>query len=316
MKKWIVWLCVILPFIKGHSQELETLVTDGKDSLMVFHERIPSEIADTLAGVSFQKPVQKLYELRQGLLVVFDDQQRRVLSGADSIVLTLNEQVFKFTSIEDILIKHAGPGQIFSLTLQAYSGGELIPFPANTDGALKLTFLDALPETPYFTDDRIVFGILFLVLAAIFYTSALQNNRFWKRFYTIIPALFLCYFIPALLTTFDVISSEHSKLYPMARDYLLPASLILMTLSIDLKGLVNLGPKSLIMFLTGTVGIIIGGVASVGCFRFLVPKPWVERVTKLLGADWQHWQVVGLEEVQTRQQCLRSISTKSHCMEQ
>lgn len=272
MKKWIVWLCVILPFIKGHSQELETLVTDGKDSLMVFHERIPSEIADTLAGVSFQKPVQKLYELRQGLLVVFDDQQRRVLSGADSIVLTLNEQVFKFTSIEDILIKHAGPGQIFSLTLQAYSGGELIPFPANTDGALKLTFLDALPETPYFTDDRIVFGILFLVLAAIFYTSALQNNRFWKRFYTIIPALFLCYFIPALLTTFDVISSEHSKLYPMARDYLLPASLILMTLSIDLKGLVNLGPKSLIMFLTGTVGIIIGGVASVWLFSIFSPE--------------------------------------------
>jgi uncharacterized membrane protein len=58
----------------------------------------------------------------------------------------------------------------------------------------------------------------------------------------------------------------------MARDYLLPASLILMTLSIDLKGLINLGPKSLIMFVTGTVGIIIGGVGAVWIFSLFSPE--------------------------------------------
>ena len=45
----------------------------------------------------------------------------------------------------------------------------------------------------------------------------------------------------------------------MASRYLLPAALILLTLSIDLKGVIGLGPKALIMFFTGTVGIMIGG---------------------------------------------------------
>lgn len=49
----------------------------------------------------------------------------------------------------------------------------------------------------------------------------------------------------------------------MASRYLLPAALVLMTLSIDLKAVFNLGPKALIMFLTGTVGIVIGGPIAI-----------------------------------------------------
>lgn len=51
----------------------------------------------------------------------------------------------------------------------------------------------------------------------------------------------------------------HSQLYFMASRYLLPASLLLLCLGIDLKGLINLGPKALIMFGAATLGIIIGG---------------------------------------------------------
>lgn len=53
--------------------------------------------------------------------------------------------------------------------------------------------------------------------------------------------------------------TQHSQLYYVASRYLLPASLILLCLSIDLKAVLNLGPKALIMFFTATVGIIIGG---------------------------------------------------------
>jgi uncharacterized membrane protein len=272
MKKWLFSLCVFIPLINGYSQQIDSLLTDGKDSVIVFYERIPAEIADTLATVSFQLSDHQLLENRKGILVVFDDAQRRILNRADRIVLTINEQSFVLDSIEDILIKNSGPGQVFSMNIEAFKQDELLVFPGTTNGTLKITYLEELPDEPVFKDDRIVFGILFLVLAAIFYTSSLQSSAFWKRFYTIIPALFLCYFIPALLTTFDVISSEHSKLYPMARDYLLPASLILMTLSIDLKGLINLGPKSVIMFLTGTAGIIVGGVASVWLFSLFSPE--------------------------------------------
>ena len=116
------------------------------------------------------------------------------------------------------------------------------------------------PNAPFFTDDRIVFGILMGVLALIFYTASLKG---WKKFYTFIPALFLCYFLPAVLTTTGIISAEYSGLYTMAKYYALPAALILMTLSIDIPGILKLGPKALIMFATATVGIILGGPLAI-----------------------------------------------------
>ncbi|NBB88232.1 MAG: DUF819 family protein, partial [Bacteroidetes bacterium] len=51
---------------------------------------------------------------------------------------------------------------------------------------------------PFFTNDAIVLGLLILVLTLIFYTARLKTN-FWKTFYTYIPALLLCYFLPAFL---------------------------------------------------------------------------------------------------------------------
>lgn len=112
---------------------------------------------------------------------------------------------------------------------------------------------------PYFTNDAIVFGLLSIVLALVFYTSSLDTPG-WKKFYRYVPALLLCYFLPALLYwPLGLISGEGSNLYFVASRYLLPASLILLCLSIDLKGIANLGPKAIIMFLTATTGIILGG---------------------------------------------------------
>ena len=51
---------------------------------------------------------------------------------------------------------------------------------------------------PWFTNDAVVFGILICTLAAIFYTSH-SEAPFWKKFYTYVPALLLCYFVPALM---------------------------------------------------------------------------------------------------------------------
>ncbi|MDX2361915.1 MAG: DUF819 family protein [Crocinitomicaceae bacterium] len=126
-------------------------------------------------------------------------------------------------------------------------------------------------ERPTFVSDKIVFGLLAIVLALIFYTSQKQS-RFWKTFYMIVPALLLCYLIPAVLDFFGLISKEYSNLYPMARDYLLPAALILMTLGIDFKGILNLGPKAIIMFLTATVGIIIGGPIAILVYSLIDPS--------------------------------------------
>lgn len=157
---------------------------------------------------------------------------------------------------------------------------------------------------PFFTNDAVVLGLLLAVLAGIFYTSHLDQPG-WKKFYTYVPALLLCYFIPALLHwplgliaahwyDYDLIDflqknghavpdlsmsyseleqyfkdqnlekatngfKHHSQLYFVASRFLLPASLVLLCLGIDFKGLKDLGPKALIMFFAATVGIVIGG---------------------------------------------------------
>lgn len=109
-----------------------------------------------------------------------------------------------------------------------------------------------------FTDDKIVFGLLMLCLAVVFYTSNLKGGA-WEKFYKYVPALLMCYLLPAFLNSTGIISAKETETYNVAKNYLLPASLILMTLSIDLKAIVKLGGKSLIMFFTATAGIILGG---------------------------------------------------------
>lgn len=95
---------------------------------------------------------------------------------------------------------------------------------------------------PFISNDAVVFGLLMIVLFLIFKSTELNTL---KTFYKYVPALLLCYFIPATLNSFGIISSEESNLYFIASRYLLPASLVLLCLSIDLKGILKLGPKAL-----------------------------------------------------------------------
>jgi uncharacterized membrane protein len=117
-------------------------------------------------------------------------------------------------------------------------------------------------NTPLFTNDAIVFGILVSILAFVFTTSK-SENPFWKKFYKYIPTLLLCYFIPSIFNSFGIISGEESNLYFVASRYLLPTSLVLLTISIDLPEIKKLGPKAIIMFLTATAGIILGGPLAI-----------------------------------------------------
>lgn len=129
--------------------------------------------------------------------------------------------------------------------------------------------------SPFITNDAVIFGLLMLLLGFVFYTSG-QKMGFWHRFYKIVPSLLMAYMLPALLTSLGFFAPEwttvtisgeeiqhSSKLYFVASRYLLPAALVLMTLSVDLKAVFKLGYKALVMFFAGTVGIIIGGPLAV-----------------------------------------------------
>ncbi len=124
--------------------------------------------------------------------------------------------------------------------------------------------------TPLITNDAIVLGILIGILVLVFRTSRSQQP-FLVKFYKYVPTLLLCYFLPSLLNSMGIISGENSKLYFVASRYLLPTSLVLLTISIDLKEVMRLGPKALIMFFTGTIGIIVGGPLAILMVSFFAP---------------------------------------------
>ena len=120
------------------------------------------------------------------------------------------------------------------------------------------------------TSDAVIFGLLAATLGAIFWTTESQSP-FWTKFYRYVPALVLCYFLPALYSTSGIIDASGSALYPIATRYLLPATLILLTLSIDFPAIAKLGPKAVVIFLTGTIGIMIGGPFSLWLWGYLSP---------------------------------------------
>ncbi len=122
--------------------------------------------------------------------------------------------------------------------------------------------------TALITNDAVVLGLLMATLAVVFHTSRLPK---FAKFYRIVPSLLLCYFLPALLNSAGIIDGESSSLYFVASRYLLPASLVLLCLSIDLKGIWNLGPKALIMFFTATIGIVIGGPVALKLVSYMEP---------------------------------------------
>ncbi|MEM7782418.1 MAG: DUF819 family protein [Planctomycetota bacterium] len=109
-----------------------------------------------------------------------------------------------------------------------------------------------------------------LMLGFIFWTSSSQI-KFFKQFYKFVPMLLVCYFLPSLLTFFHIVDHKNSELYFVATRYLLPATLVFLTLSIDLQAIFRLGPKALIMFLTGTVGVVLGGPIAVLIVSLISP---------------------------------------------
>lgn len=128
-----------------------------------------------------------------------------------------------------------------------------------------------MENTALITNDAVVLGLLVAILALVFHTAS-SEKPFWRKFYTYVPSILLCYFIPSLFNSAGIISGEFSGLYKMASRYLLPVALVMLTLSIDLKGIMRLGPKAASMFFTGTLGIVIGGPLAILIVSAFAPE--------------------------------------------
>ncbi|PZE15782.1 hypothetical protein DNU06_16515 [Putridiphycobacter roseus] len=196
---------------------------------------------DQIGGVLYQDEVQNF-------VIDFDNYRNYSLSVNDSIYPTLSNGL--------VLIKD------FQL------GEHSIALVKTGEKTIKKKF-KYNRTAPLITNDAVVFGLLFLVLVLIFRTAEMP---IFKKFYGIVPALLLCYFIPAILNSLNIISSDISNLYFVASRYLLPASLILLCLSIDIQGIKRLGGKAVIMFFAATIGIIIGGPIALYLVSLAAPE--------------------------------------------
>lgn len=124
---------------------------------------------------------------------------------------------------------------------------------------------------PLITNDAVIFGILMAILAIVQYTASLENKGL-QKFYSVIPPLLLCYFIPGLLNSFNIFSAELSGIYSVSSNYLLPACLVLFILNLDLKELWGMRKNAGIMFLAGMTGIVLGGPIAVWIVSLFNPS--------------------------------------------
>ncbi|MEE4244760.1 MAG: DUF819 family protein [Kangiellaceae bacterium] len=129
------------------------------------------------------------------------------------------------------------------------------------------------------TSDGVMMGILAICLGLVFHTSQ-SKHPFWQKFYHYVPALLMCYLLPAILNTTGVINGSDNDIYYVISRFLLPAALVLFILSVDIKKIIALGPKALIMFLAGTLGIVIGGPVAL-----YFGAPVATYVAELFGAS-------------------------------
>jgi uncharacterized membrane protein len=115
-------------------------------------------------------------------------------------------------------------------------------------------------------DPLLVLAYLAAVVALVF---QLERRPALQPLFDRLPALVWTYFIPMLSTTAGILPGD-SPVYRALARYLLPASLVLLLLSSELKAIARLGRTALVVMVMGMFGIALGAVVG-----FMVLRPWL-----------------------------------------
>ncbi len=130
-----------------------------------------------------------------------------------------------------------------------------------------------------------VLAVLLAVLAVLF---ALARHPLGARFFRFVPVLLFIYFVPTLLSNTGVIPQQ-SPTYDWIKTWLLPSSLVLLTLSVDIPAIFRLGRNILWMFFAGTASIVLGGPLALLAFGWLLPSEMGDQAWKGLAALSGSW---------------------------
>ena len=117
------------------------------------------------------------------------------------------------------------------------------------------------------SDPTATFIFLACLLGAIFWLSGLPQLQ---PLFRLTPAVIYAYFIPALSTSLGI-TPQSSPAYDWRVRYLLPLSLLLLMMTVDLRAVLGLGRKAILMMLAGSLGIILGGPIALALFGGFLP---------------------------------------------
>lgn len=127
----------------------------------------------------------------------------------------------------------------------------------------------AAASAPLIDNDIVILGLIAATLGAVFWTASRPG---WQKFYGVVPPLLLCYLLPGIYNSVGLIDGASSQLYnPVASRVLLPAALVLLTLAVDLRAILRLGPKLLAMYAATSASIVLGALLAFLLMRQVAP---------------------------------------------
>jgi len=111
----------------------------------------------------------------------------------------------------------------------------------------------------------ILCALILIEFGVLFFSENMRTRKFFK----FPPPLFWIYFFPMIISGLGILPEQHA-IYPKITSTVLPAGLILLLISTDIKAILKLGRPALLMMFTGSAGIMLGAPLVVMLF-----KPWL-----------------------------------------
>ena len=135
-------------------------------------------------------------------------------------------------------------------------------------------------QTPLLTEPTTIFAALAGMLALVFWLS---RKPALEKFFRLLPPVIWAYFVPMIATAIGV-TPVSSPVYGWITRYMLPLSLFLLMVTIDLPAILKLGRLAIIMMLVGTAGIVIGGPVAYAVFASFLPENAWQGLAALSGS--------------------------------
>ncbi|HEX9794751.1 MAG TPA: DUF819 family protein [Planctomycetota bacterium] len=133
-------------------------------------------------------------------------------------------------------------------------------------------------------------AVLALLLGTLALLFVANSHRKWGRVFKVVPLLVFAYFVPTAMSNAGLIpTDEKFALYVFIKEWLLPASLFLLVLAVDVKAILGLGFLALVMFLGATVSIVIGGPLAYAAFGWMLPVELHDQAWRGLAALAGSW---------------------------